>query len=165
MVFIICPTQGFIRLDPPGKFENAMYVMDSILLAKQCSLGVSIQIESGRIIIDPHTFSIYGMPGPNLASIESDSLTDSDAESSFNGLDNVIYQATSKAYRDYQTVLEKYENHRESDLSVRCKFASHLLALKTIVINFRTSQNSDSQATIALYSDYSRLLPYVQVLG
>jgi len=121
-----------------------MYVMDCMLLAAQCSLGVSIQVESGRIIIDPHTFNIYGMPGPNLESIESDSPTDSADDNLFGGIHNVIYKATSQAFRKYQKVLEKYEKHRKSDLSVRRKPASHLFTPTRTVINFSTSQSSES---------------------
>lgn len=103
-----------------------MYVINSMLQTVQCSLGVSIQVENGRIIIDPHTFNIYGMPGPNLESIESDLPKDSAEDNSFSEIHNVIYKATSQAFREYQNVLKKYEKHWQGDLSVRCEPASHL---------------------------------------
>lgn len=78
-----------------------MYVMDCMLLAAYCSLGVSIQVESGRIIIDPHTFNIYGMPAPDPESIESDSLMDSADDNLFGGIHNFIYKATGQAFREY----------------------------------------------------------------
>ena len=118
--------------------------MNCMLLASQSSLDVFVQVESGRIIIDPHTFNIYGMPVPNLESIESDSPTDSADDNLFGGIHNVIYKATSQAFREYQKVLEKYEKHRKSDLSARRKTASHSFTPTGTVINFSTSQNSDS---------------------
>jgi hypothetical protein len=124
MDFITCHTQGFILPGPLVRFGNAMYVIDSLLLAAQCSPGVSIQVESGRVIIDPHTFNIYGMTGPHLDLIESGSPTDSADDDLFGGIHNVIYTATSQDFREYQKVLEKYEKHHKSRLSVHRKPAS-----------------------------------------
>ncbi|ORY60273.1 P-loop containing nucleoside triphosphate hydrolase protein [Pseudomassariella vexata] len=78
-------------------------------------------VESSRIIIDPHTFSIYGMPGPNLESMESDSNVDLADDDLFDGTHCVIYQATSQAFRKFQKVLQKYEKHRETSLLDRSK--------------------------------------------
>lgn len=74
-------------------------------------------VESGRIIIDPHTFSIYGMPGPNLQPIESGSPSDSAKDNVFDGIHNVIYQATSKAFQEYEKILKNYEKHQKRDPS------------------------------------------------
>jgi hypothetical protein len=112
--------------------------------AARTMLTSFIQVESGRIIIDPHTFNIYGMPGPSLTSIVSDSPTDSADDNLFGGIHNVIYKATRQAFREYQKVLEKYEKHRTSDLSVRRKPAFHLFTPTRTVLNFSTSQNSES---------------------
>jgi hypothetical protein len=139
MDFIICHTRDFTPLGPSGRLENAMYAIDYMLLAAYCSLGVSIQVESGRIIIDLHTFNIYGMPGPSLESIESDSLMDSADDNLFGGIHNVIYKATSQAFREYQKVLEKYEKHRNSDFSVHRKPAPHLFTPTITTINFSSS--------------------------
>jgi hypothetical protein len=103
-----------------------------------------IQVESGRVIIDPYTFNIYCIPGPNLESIESDSQTNSADDNSFGGIQNVIYEATKQAFLEYQKVLEKYEKHHKSDLSVHRKPAFHLSTFTRAVNNFRLSQNSES---------------------
>ncbi|KFX91101.1 hypothetical protein V490_06073 [Pseudogymnoascus sp. VKM F-3557] len=78
-------------------------------------------VENGRIIIDPHTFNIYGMPGPNLASIESDAPTDTTDDKLFSGVRDVIYTATSQAFEEYQKVLEKYKMHHKDEFTVRTK--------------------------------------------
>jgi hypothetical protein len=70
------------------------------------------------------------MPGPNLEPIDSDSPTDPVDDDLFGGIHNVIYNATSQAFREYQKVLGKYEKPRESDLSVRRKLASYLFTTK-----------------------------------
>ncbi|OBT87648.1 hypothetical protein VE02_02685 [Pseudogymnoascus sp. 03VT05] len=70
-------------------------------------------VESGRIIIDPHTFNIYGMPGANLESIESDAPTDSADDKLFGGIHNVIYKATSLAFQEYGNALQKFEKDRK----------------------------------------------------
>jgi len=120
-----------------------MYVIDYSLLAARYSC-VSIQVVNGRIIVDPHTFNIYGMPGSNLESIESGSPTDSADDNLLGGNHNVIYRATSQAFRKYQKVLEKYEQHLETDLPIRRKPASNLFTPTGHVINFSTSQNSEA---------------------
>ncbi|CAD6568114.1 MAG: hypothetical protein ASARMPRED_001413 [Alectoria sarmentosa] len=73
-------------------------------------------VESSRIIIDPHTFNVYGTPGPGLGSIESDPYADSADDESLAGTYNVIYRATSKAFRDYQNALRKHEKRGKEDL-------------------------------------------------
>ncbi len=75
------------------------------------------------------------MPGPNLGSIEPDS-TD---HNSFNGINNVIYEATSQAFREYQKVLAKYDKLPKGNLSSHCKPAPHLLILTITTTNFCTS--------------------------
>lgn len=84
------------------------------------------------------------MPGPSLESIESDSLADSTDEKLFGGIHNVIYKATSQAFREYQNILEKYEKHQQNDLSEGCKPTSHILKPIRTVIDMRTSQNFES---------------------
>ncbi|KAI4144378.1 MAG: hypothetical protein LQ340_006676, partial [Diploschistes diacapsis] len=79
--------------------------------------GVSGEVESSRIIIDPHTFNIYGAPGPGLESIESDLHTDPADEDLLAGTHNVIYIATSQAFQEYRNALEKHEKRRKEDLS------------------------------------------------
>ncbi|OBT42291.1 hypothetical protein VE00_06372 [Pseudogymnoascus sp. WSF 3629] len=78
-------------------------------------------VESGRIIIDPHTFNIYGMPGPNLELIESDAPTDSADDKLFGGIYNVIYKATSQAFHEYGNVLKKFEKHRKGTKTLSSK--------------------------------------------
>ncbi|KFY09596.1 hypothetical protein V491_08077 [Pseudogymnoascus sp. VKM F-3775] len=70
-------------------------------------------VESGRIVIDPHTYNIYGMPGPNLEPIQSRGLTKSAYDKKFGGIHNVIYRATSDAFQVYENILEKYEKNRK----------------------------------------------------
>ncbi|OBT62584.1 hypothetical protein VE03_07373 [Pseudogymnoascus sp. 23342-1-I1] len=72
-------------------------------------------VESGRIIIDPHTFNIYGMPGPNLEPIEVDRPTGLTDGKVFGGIHNVIYRATSQAFLEYENALEKYEKYSKGD--------------------------------------------------
>jgi hypothetical protein len=84
------------------------------------------------------------MPGPNLESSESDSHTNLADENLFVGIHNVIYNATNQAFREYHKILEKYEKHQKSDLSVGCKPDSRLPTPTRTVINFSTSQNSES---------------------
>jgi hypothetical protein len=103
-----------------------MYVTTCLLPAAQCSQGDFIQVESGRIIIDPHAFNIYGMPGPNLESIESTPPTDLADGNLLGKIHSVIFKATSQAFREYKRALEKHEKHQRSDLSPRRKPASHL---------------------------------------
>ncbi|OBT52780.1 hypothetical protein VE04_05955 [Pseudogymnoascus sp. 24MN13] len=71
-------------------------------------------VESGRIIIDPHSFNIYGMPGPNLESIESDASTDSTDDKLFGGIRNVIYKATSQAFQEYENALKMFGKDQKS---------------------------------------------------
>ena len=79
---------------------------------------LSGQVESSRIILDPHNFNLYGTPGPGLGSIESD-LTDREPLAE---VGNVVYKATSLAYRQYQDALKKHKNHGDRDLSESSKF-------------------------------------------
>lgn len=74
-------------------------------------------MESSRIIIDPHTFNIYGTPGPGLGSIESDLPADSADEELLTGIHNVIHKATSQAFREYQHALRKHEKRGKDDFS------------------------------------------------
>ena len=85
-------------------------------------------MESGRIIIDPHSFKIYGAPGPGFESITSefDSHADLADDALFAGVHNVIYRATSQAFREYQSALEKHEKPRKEDSLGGCKPASYL---------------------------------------
>lgn len=83
-------------------------------------------MESSRIIIDPHTFNIYGAPGPGLESIESDLHTDPADEDLLAGTHNVIYIATSQAFQEYRNALEKHEKRRKEDLSGGCRPAPYL---------------------------------------
>ncbi|KFY72295.1 hypothetical protein V499_07548 [Pseudogymnoascus sp. VKM F-103] len=71
-------------------------------------------VESGRIIIDPHTFNIYGMPGPNIESIESDASTNSADDKLFGGIRNVIYKATSQAFQEYENALKRLGKDQKS---------------------------------------------------
>jgi hypothetical protein len=109
-----------------------MYVTDCKLFAVQCLLGASTQVISSRIIIDPHTFNIYGMPGPNLESIDSGPPTTLANENIIYGTHNVIYKATSQAFLAYQKALGKYERYRKKNLSVQRKPASYLITTLTV---------------------------------
>ena len=97
------------------------------------------------------------MPGPNLESIESNSAD----ENSFGGIYNVIYKATSQAFQEYQEALATYEKRRKSSSSIRRKLILHLFILIRATIDSSSSQNSKSQATFALYSSCSGLLPHI----
>jgi hypothetical protein len=102
-------------------------------------------VESGRIIIDPHTFSIYGMPGPNLEPIESKRLTGTADDPSFDEDYDVIHKATSKAYQEYQKALQKYEKQlKRSDSSPRREPVFHLLIFTATLVNLCTSHNTES---------------------
>ncbi|KAF3481902.1 uncharacterized protein GIQ15_04661 [Arthroderma uncinatum] len=83
-------------------------------------------VENSRIIIDPHTFNIYGTPGPGLGLIESDSDShaDSTEEELLASTHNVIYKATSNTFREYQNALRKYETNSKDDKSGRYKTLS-----------------------------------------
>ncbi|MCJ1433007.1 hypothetical protein MMC27_002366 [Xylographa pallens] len=74
------------------------------------------RVESSRIIIDPHTFKIYGTPGPGLGSIESDSHVDSADNEILAGTHNVIYKATTQAFREYQNALGNHERRWKEEL-------------------------------------------------
>ncbi|KFY51030.1 hypothetical protein V496_08991 [Pseudogymnoascus sp. VKM F-4515 (FW-2607)] len=78
-------------------------------------------VESGRIIIDPHTFNIYGMPGPNLESVETDAPTASADDELFGTIHNVIYKATSQAFQEYESALKQYEKHGKGGSSVQAR--------------------------------------------
>jgi hypothetical protein len=80
------------------------------------------------------------MPGPNLASIESDAPMDTTNDKLFGGVRNVIYTATSQAFEGYQKLLEKYEMHHKDALTVRSKLTSHL--------QYRTIINSTPAKTL-----------------
>jgi hypothetical protein len=120
------------------------HVSDEMYIAGRTILTRCFYTGRKRIIIDPHTFNIYDMPAPNLESIESDSHTNSADDNLFGGIQNAIYEATNQAFREYQKVLEKYEKHHKSDLSVHRKPAFHLFTLTRAVDNFSRSQNSES---------------------
>ena len=92
-------------------------------------------VESSRIIIDPHTFSIYGMPGPGLGSMESHLRVDSGDDDPLASTHNVIYKATSHAVRQYQNALEKHQKRRGPDLPTDSKSLSpkHLLLCSPVV--------------------------------
>ena len=98
-----------------------MYVIDYMLLKAQMLTVYEIQVENGRIIIDPHTFNIYGMPGPSLQPIESFSPTDGPDDKVFEGVPNVIYKATSRAFQEYRRVLEKCEMLGKDELPLSRK--------------------------------------------
>lgn len=103
-------------------------------------------MESSRIIIDPHTFNIYGTPGPGLVPIEfeADSQADSADEELLAGVHNVIYRATSQTFLEYQNALGKHEKRRKEDSSGHCKPASHLSKSLRIMFEISTSQHSES---------------------
>ena len=73
-------------------------------------------VESSRVIIDPHTFNLYGTPGPGLGSIESHLQADSTDDDLHASTHNVIYRATSHAFREYQSALGKHQKRRGSNL-------------------------------------------------
>lgn len=76
------------------------------------------------------------MPGPNLESMESDLPMDLADDDVFGGIHNVIYKATSQAFREYREVLEKFEKHQKEGLSAHRRPASLLSKLTITVINF-----------------------------
>ena len=84
-------------------------------------LRITGKVESSRIIIDPHTFNICGTPGPGLGSIESDSQANSVNDESLAGIHNVVYRATSHAFRQYQNALRKHEKRAKGGISSGCR--------------------------------------------
>ena len=101
-------------------------------------------MESSRIIIDPHTFNIYGTPGPSLGSIKTDSHADSADDEILVGTHNVIYRATSHAFREYQNALEKHEKRRKENMSGDCRPASYLFTSTRTMSDTRSSQDLES---------------------
>jgi hypothetical protein len=82
-----------------------------------------------------------------------------------NGIHNVIYKATSSAFREYQSALEKYEKRRSTDLSSDCRLDSHYSRPLETYLTLTTSQNIKSKTALALHSDYPWLLPSFQNMG
>ncbi|PLB50093.1 P-loop containing nucleoside triphosphate hydrolase protein [Aspergillus steynii IBT 23096] len=78
-------------------------------------------VESSRIIIDPHTFDIYGTPGPGLGSINAaaDPGRDATDEEPLAVVPNVMLRATSHAYRVYQSAVERHNKRAKDSLSDR----------------------------------------------
>lgn len=103
------------KLEQLNGFHHMSY--SGFYTARSSRLIRKRHVESSRIIIDPHTFNIYGTPGPGLGPIESDSHTDSADDEVLAGTHNVIYRATSQAFREYQNTLRKHEKRRKEDLS------------------------------------------------
>ena len=101
-------------------------------------------MESSRIIIDPHTFNIYGTPGPGLGSIEPDPHADSADDESLAGTHNVIYRATSQAFREYQNALGKHGKRRKEELSGGRRPASYLFKFTRTMLDISTSQDPES---------------------
>jgi hypothetical protein len=101
-------------------------------------------VESSRIIIDPHTFNIYGTPGPGLGPIQSDLSADSADEELLAGIHNVVYKATSQAFRKYQDALGKHEKRGKDDFSGGCKPAFRLFTSMRTMIDVSASQKSKS---------------------
>lgn len=101
-------------------------------IGRKVLTGGSGKVESGRIIIDPHSFKIYGTSGPGLESITSefDSHADMADDELFAGIHNVVYRATWEAFQEYQNALEKYEERRKEDSLGDYKPASYLLHLR-----------------------------------
>jgi hypothetical protein len=62
------------------------------------------------------------MPGPNLEPIDADShLISADDDNVLDGDYNVVYKATSQAFRQYQDVLGKCKKCWENDITARRK--------------------------------------------
>ena len=82
-------------------------------------------MESSRIIIDPHTFNIYGAPSSGLGSIDSEttSQVDSTEDTLLDGVHNVIYKATGQAFKQYQNALGKHSQGLKEDIPGSCKYA------------------------------------------
>lgn len=79
-------------------------------------------MENGRIIIDPHAHDIHCMPGPNLEPIDTRlQLNSADGDILHDEDHNVVYKATSLAFRKYQEVLGKWKKFWEKDITGRGK--------------------------------------------
>ena len=120
-------------------------------------------MENGRIIIDPHNFNIHGTPGPGLGSIGPGYGLDSADDETVSGVHNVIYQATSHTFGDYQNALRRHEKVRKKDLPGSCKSSSYQLL--EIMSDISTSQDVEFKATIALHPGCTWLLPIFQDMG
>ncbi|MCJ1474450.1 hypothetical protein MMC13_003108 [Lambiella insularis] len=83
---------------------------------------VSDKVECSRIIIDPHTFNIQGVPGPGLGAIESDSHADLADNELLAGTHNKTYGAFSMAFTMYRNALVKLEERIEESLSAGSEF-------------------------------------------
>ncbi|EEP77446.1 predicted protein [Uncinocarpus reesii 1704] len=125
------------------------------------------KVENSRIIIDPHTFNLYGTPGPGLGSIgsELDSHADAADEEVFAVIQNVIYRATSQAFQAYQRALERLEKRSKEGISGGCNTASDLFTCSRTMFDTSTSQNPEYEASLALQSSRPWLLPGFQDVG
>ncbi|PWY89945.1 P-loop containing nucleoside triphosphate hydrolase protein [Aspergillus heteromorphus CBS 117.55] len=83
-------------------------------------------VENSRIIIDPHTFNLYGASGPSLELInsESDLHMRSAEDDLLAGALNVIYRAASKAFGVYRNTLGKYEKRWKDGETGGCQTLS-----------------------------------------
>lgn len=122
-------------------------------------------MENSRIIIDTHTFNVYGAPGGNLGLIEPDSNGGSIDEQVLAGTHNVIFSATTQAFQKYQNALGRHEKRAAENLLVGCKSASYLFTSTRTTFNNNTSQNLKSQITFALHPSRTWLLPCFQNMG
>jgi hypothetical protein len=90
----------------------------SMSVAHQVPFLPCLQLENGRIIIDPHAFDIHCMPGPNLEPIDTTShLISADDDNLLDGDHNIVYQTTIQAFRQYQDILGKCEKLWENDIT------------------------------------------------
>ncbi|KAH6640030.1 P-loop containing nucleoside triphosphate hydrolase protein [Truncatella angustata] len=71
-------------------------------------------VEKGRIIIDPHTFKIYGMGNHDLESTVTGSPIVSSNDDDFGY--SMIHKATSQALHRFMATLEKFERQKMADL-------------------------------------------------
>ena len=98
-----------------------MYVKCCVLLPVRCLHSSSVQVENGRIIIDPYTFNIHGMPGPNLELLGYESREVLNDDNVFDGVYNVIYKATDQDFRGFQKALEKCQEQQRRNLTTHSK--------------------------------------------
>jgi hypothetical protein len=85
------------------------------------------KVERSRIIIDPQSFGIYGPSGPGLGPIETRPRAESDTENLLLSVRDVIYNANSQAFREFEIALESHEKSSRHNLPRGCESAFILL--------------------------------------
>jgi hypothetical protein len=101
------------------------------------------------------------MSGPSLESLEHGSPKAPAEDDLSRRVYNVMFKATSQAFGRYQKALKKCE----ANSSVSRKLVSAAHTHSNSDFNISHSQDSESQATLALCSSRQRILSYIEIVG